>query len=435
MSEEPRDVSADDDLLQRALARELADLGPLMLRQERAEAEDPDAAFAQELRARLTTADAAEPDPTFRRSQRAHLMARERPRRPPHPPGGRRGRVLWAALAAGAVAAVLAIVVIGPPKPRHGAPPVAWTPPALGLADLTRGYPVGPGGGGGGRLAPQQSPLDAFSGPPYTGRLTLSAGRLPVSAATLPAYRLRGPVASAPEVAAMARRLGIHAPVRQAASGSALWLVAADDSPVGLHSLAVSTATGELVYHHAGAPPAPTARAPDRSRVVAVARAWVTGRGWPGTAMPLQSAQPALGDPTMWVIQLGWAGVGPSTTAAGVLWVGPAGQVVEARLWPPVAGSRRIPAATIATAWAALRRGDVPVAMEGPAALAPAGRGTVTRVQVVQALSADAAGALYLVPAYRFSGTGQFDAPQGKAAPAPPASLTATWWAVAPAAR
>jgi hypothetical protein len=83
-----------------------------------------------------------------------------------------------------------------------------------------------------------------------------------------------------------------------------------------------------------------------------------------------------------------------------------------------------------------LRRGDIPLAVTVPGALTGApgnGRGRVRSVEVVQVLTADVNGVLYLVPAYRFAGTAQLQVvPQGGVVPRAE-SVRATWYAVVPA--
>jgi hypothetical protein len=258
----------------------------------------------------------------------------------------------------------------------------------------------------------------------------------------LPAYQLRGPSFDAPHVARLAHLLGIRAQATRAVSAGAIWAVAADGglpSQQPLHSLAISTATGELVYHNTAyqslvRPP----HAQDRASVVAAARAWLTRLGWPGHDMPLQAAAPLPGGAgNAWIVEFGWPHVrGTSTSPAATLLIVPGWHVADARLWPPAARSRRLSARPVSAAWTMLRRGDIPLAVTVRGALTGPlgdGRGIVRSVEVVQVLTADVSGVLYLVPAYRFAGAAQLQVvPQRGAVPrAQP--VRATWYAVVPA--
>jgi hypothetical protein len=263
-----------------ALARELAELGPLMLRQERTEAEMPDPDFVRNLRTRLMDAETALPDPQFARDLRARLTGMGGLRPVAAQRTWRRAAVWAAATAAALVAVVIAVLASRglPLSPGRGTAIVAWAPPAPGTGDLIRGFPFPPvmgggGAGGGGLISPEVSQFDAPWNAPYPGRLRLSAGKLHEGTTNLPAYQLRGPSFDAPHVARLAHLLGIRARATRAVSAGAIWAVAADGglpSQQPLHSLAVSTATGELVYHNtayqalAGPPP----QAQDRARVV-----------------------------------------------------------------------------------------------------------------------------------------------------------------------
>jgi hypothetical protein len=154
--------------------------------------------------------------------------------------------------------------------------------------------------------------------------------------------------------------------------------------------------------------------------------------------MPLQVAAPLPGGASnAWIVDFGWPHVrGASTSPAATLLIVPRWYVAEARLWPPVARSRRLSARPVSAAWTMLRRGDIPLAVTVLGAITGPpgdGRGIVRSVEVVQVLTADVNGILYLVPAYRFAGTAQLQVvPQRGVVPrAPP--VRATWYAVVPA--
>jgi hypothetical protein len=365
----------------------------------------------------------------------------------------RRWAAAWAGLPAAALAMLVAVIIVvlasrgWSLSPGHGTASVAWAPPAPGTGDLIRGFPLPPavgggGAGGGGLISPEVSQFDAPWNAPYPGRLRLTAGRLHGEASALPAYQLRGPSFDAPHVARLAHLLGIRAHATRAVSAGAIWAVAAEGglpSNQPLHSLAVSTATGELVYHNTAYQPlVGPSHARDRASVVAAARAWLTRLGWPGRDMPLQAAAPLPGGASnAWIVDFGWPHVrGTATSPAATLLIVPPWHVADARLWPPVARSRRLSARPVSAAWTMLQRGDIPLAVTVPGAITGPpgdGRGIVRSVEVVQVLTADVNGILYLVPAYRFAGTAQLQVvPQGGVVPrAQP--VRATWYAMVPA--
>jgi hypothetical protein len=436
---------------EQAVARDLAELGPWMRRQERAEAERPNPDFVRDLRARLMAAEPAVPDPQVARDLRTRVTGMDG-LRGAAPQRRWRWAAVWAGLPAAALAALVAVIIVvlasrgWTLSPGRGTASVAWAPPAPGTGDLIRGFPfppgLGGGGGGGGLISPEVSQFDAPWNAPYPGRLRLAAGRLHGEASALPAYQLRGPSFDAPHVARLAHLLGIRARATRAVSAGAIWAVAADGglpSKQPLHSLAVSTATGELVYHNTVYQPlVGPPHAQDKASVAAAARAWLTRLGWPGRDMPLQAA--ALlpgGAPNAWIVDFGWPHVrGTPTSPAATLLIVPRWHVADARLWPPVARSRRLSARPVSAAWTMLQRGDIPLAVTVRGALTGppgGGRGTVRSVEVVQVLTADVNGILYLVPAYRFAGTAQLRVvPQGGVVPrAQP--VRATWYAVVPA--
>jgi hypothetical protein len=350
-----------------------------------------------------------------------------------------RRATVWAGLPAAALAVLVAVIIVvlashgRLPSPVRGTASVAWAPPAPGTGDLIRGFPFPPsvgggGGGGGGLISPEVSQFDAPWNAPYSGRLLLTTGRLHGEASALPAYQLRGPSFDAPHVARLAHLLGIRAHATRAVSAGAIWAVAADGglpSQQPLHNTA---------YQSLVRPP----HAQDRASVVAAARAWLTRLGWPGHDMPLQAAAPLPGGAgNAWIVDFGWPHVrGMSTSPAATLLIVPRWHVADARLWPPVARSRRLSARPVSAAWTMLRRGDIPLAVTVPGAITGPpgdGRGIVRSVEVVQVLTADINGILYLVPAYRFAGTAQLRVvPQGGVVRRAQ-SVRATWYAVVPA--
>ncbi len=409
------------------LERELAELAPLIRRRQRAETEGVDPAFALALERRLLGEQPA---------RSAHT-----PSRSPLFGHGPRWLLRWpTGLGATVLAAAIVVVLL---LPRHHAPapkPVALAPrPAL--TDLTRDYPrFAVGGGGGGMEYPISTPLE-LSGGAYPVPLRLSAAHLPSAPATLPAYRLVPPSSSVPHVRRLAQLLGIAAPVtfwNDAAQivphSRATWIVAASGTPpsrLPLHSVAISLATGELLYHDLRAnPPASQSAQPTRQQAVALARAWLERLGWPGAAMPvLSEAPPTLSGPastaSSLAISLGWPRVGQSDVPAAVLWVAPSGRVAEGLLWPPIAQQRFVATRSIQTAWNLVRTGRAPIALHASVVGGfPSGTGAVRRVSVVQVLVTSHRDQPYLIPAYRFEGAVQLNGGQG----------THAWYALTPAA-
>jgi len=407
-----------------ALARDLLRLGPLLLRREETDAEEPDPAFLAALESRLTTVSVAAPPSPTDDARRGHG---ERPRRWP-----RAG--VWGGLTAAALIAALAVVAVVVVERAPGRAPapsttVAFVVPALSLADLTRGYPQALGGGG--VITPTVSLIDLAPGVPYAGRLRLSVPPLPDGPTILHAYRLTPPSFDLARIGALAARLDIRASVTHTRTGNATWSVVATGglpSSRPLHSVAIAMATGELIYHDTSyAPPARPPPALDAAHPVSVARAWLARVGWPAARMPLQSVGvvPAL-PPGVRAVNLGWADADPAATSAATLWVAPQGQIIEARLWPPVERSRTISARGIAAAAGDVRRGHLPVAVTGvPPLTTAAATGAARGVRVVQALSTGADRRLYLVPTYRFDGAVQLQGfPSGH-----------TWYGLVPATR
>lgn len=441
-----------------ALAHELAELGPLMRRQEQLEAEQPDLAFARDLRARLARADGAEPDPAFASALRDRLVRGGRGPRRPARPAPRRRALAWAGLAAAVLVAVIvvAIALIPPSGGAHRTPnQIAAGPPLPSASDLTRGFPpvpqcCGGGGGGAGPIGPEQSRLgqQTFDTGPYPGRVRISGAIPGRGPATVRAYRLQGPSFDAPRAAALARALGITAPVTRTIYGSARWVEAVDGARdplrATLHSVAISALTGELVYHDERQCPSSSSQ-PRRlhpAGAAALARAWLTRLGWPGARMPVQSVQ--MYGPTLpAVVALGWAGAGPTTTPAALVSLNYCGRVDDAQAWPPIAPTPiAVPVRPLSTFKRALQEGAAPLAVTLDRAVirpfaAGDGSGTVARVDVVHVVTASAAGALYLAPAYRLSGPARVSlhlVAQGSM-PAATVAVAAHWYTLVPASR
>jgi hypothetical protein len=131
----------------------------------------------------------------------------------------------------------------------------------------------------------------------------------------------------------------------------AAWLVASRLGHDPMHSLAESLSTGQIIYHDRRNDVLRNHPKPlSRRRAVTIARHWLVELGWPGHRMPLEgvSGVPDWGPARQ--VTFGWAGVGRAAIPAATLWVTPDGSMIEASVWPQVAGSGTIPARSVATA-------------------------------------------------------------------------------------
>jgi len=429
--------------LDAALARDLLRLGPVILLQEQAEEDEPDPAFLDRLGARLGVAALDAPDPVVLhnpRTPRRHPMQRPR-----------RRAVVWASLLVAVFAVVLVIVVLGPlhtsPRPPVRPAEIAAAQlPQPGVSDLTQDFPMPPGmggGGGGGGLSPIASPLDPPQNAPYPGHLRLTIRMRTSSLLTVPAYRLRGPSFDAPRIAIMAHSLDIRAPATQVMNENVAWFTAVD-TPTGatrsIHSVAIATRTGELLYRDTSYLQQTTALPiHGKADAIAAARTWLTRLGWPAGRMPVLSASVSMDTAAHpWDILLGWSGIGPATTPAARLWVLPRGRVVEARVFPPVAQVYQVIARPLVSVQRLVQQGRTPVAVimiSTPTSTPSDGQGTIDRVEVIQVLTARADGTLYLVPAYRFSGVAQLQITSIVGASRNRVLSRAVWYSLVAAAR
>lgn len=398
------------------LARTLVRLGPVMREQEQAEA-DLDRDFARKLRAHLVLGEELTSDWVQAQNLQGRLL-RERSARPiPGKPG--RQPIVWIGGTTTALMAVIAAVLLA--VLRSQSP--SFSAPYPTQADLLFSFPAPATIIH--RLTPTASLVHPRSGIPYAGHLRLSARRLPQAAPTLKAYRLAAPV----NVVPLGRRLlGIYSPVHQVVAGSAVWSVAADGgypSRRPLHSLAVSRASGELIYHDRRNLALPrSTRALPRSIAVRVARHWLTLLGWPGGRMPLAAVKRVPHMRNVREVEFGWIGVGASATDAATLWVTPNRSVIEAWVWPPVVRGGTVAVRSIKAAWTEVQAGKLPLAVEGVSPTSRAnGRGSVRDTRVVAILSGGRRGAVYLVPTYRFEGTAHL---QG--------ASVHTWYSLVPSA-
>jgi hypothetical protein len=121
----------------------------------------------------------------------------------------------------------------------------------------------------------------------------------------------------------------------------------------------------------------------------------------------------AAGLPKVREVRLGWAGIERTTIPEATLWVSPDRSVIEAWVWPPVAASGSVRVRSAAGAWLDVRSHAAPLVVLGSAAgPGKALKGRLTDVHTVLILVPGRSGAAYLLPAYRFAGTGLVDTRQ-----------------------
>ncbi|HZU11502.1 MAG TPA: hypothetical protein VFB58_01570 [Chloroflexota bacterium] len=381
---------------ERRLADDLRRLAPLMREQESVEG-IVSAGFRQALRDHLVYGEEVAPHPTFARALREHLLA-SRPIAPAAPLLLR--RPVWISAMA-TVIAVLAVLLVSlverPARP-------AFAIPRTTRADLLFNLPTSE------ILVRSMQATVSLIHPrpasPYAGRLSLTAHALPLGPAAVAAYRLGPP----PRVMAQVHRLlHIHAAARRIRIDETDWIVAQDGgghSGRPVHSLAISEATGEVIYHDRRNFQLPHANHPlGAGQAVLAARRWLTRLGWPGRDMPLIGISIVPRAPLLREIALGWRGVRASAIPEATLWVAPNRSVIEAWIWPPVASRTTLGAIPTSEAWDEIRQHAVPVVIAAIGHnLKVPGTGGVAHVSVAEILVTTLHHGAYLVPSYRFSG-------------------------------
>lgn len=399
-----RGIRSDEDA-----EHALTELGPLAHRKEQLEAEVLDPGFRNELRARLVTSatERGLADTSSASALPGWTIWRRR-----WPP--------WAAAAVALAAVLIAAFVLHSRATETRTVAIATPstpllhPPWPAVADLLRAASPSFQGQRGGAPRPELSGFDVQV-PTYGGHLVLSARRLPTEPPFLPAYRLQGPSFDGARTTALARHLGINAPGIQKVSSidHEMWDIAAIGGPGKnrpLDSLAILRHTGELIHHNVPNTPSTHRVAPlNRVRAIALARRWIAGLGWPAAGMPVLTAvpdtqllPPSVGIPFQ--VSFGWPGVRRAAETQATVIVMPNGDVIEARLWPPVQQSGYVATRDVRAAWMMVRTGTVPIAVQGMGAMRAPGTGVLRTLEVIEAL--DTAGQIpYLVPMYRFEGT------------------------------
>lgn len=399
----------------------LTSLAPTVRAQEWAEAQAPAPEFVDRLRRRLT--------------------GRIRRRRRRVPRAVVRGVVLLAVLAILAILIAAAVRYLPFVKKGTVTPPrPVFALPVPRSAELTKSYPTVSLPGAPGPAGYTTSRVALPAGSAYRGRLTLRDGQFPALPSHVAGFRLqaaRNPVSA--EVVTLAGQLGIAgkpATVRGTSpipgTGAATFAVVAQGAQTTagpLHSIAVSTIDGTIVYHNTTYRGAGATAPIQPATAQRVARRWLTTLGWPGNAMGVMNVVPVPGvvpPGRVRAVSFTWPGIARSDLPAAVVWVNSAGRVTEALVFPRQSKQGRIPLRTVASAWRTVQVGRVPIGVTGamPRAAVP-GTGRRTAVSIEHILTSGRGGRLSLVPAYRFSGTVRLRGVTG----------TRQWIALVPAAR
>lgn len=384
------------------LEAELEQLGPFMARQAHAEEVEPNDQFVRTLRNRLTgTAEVTSTVPTER------VPASSRPAR----------RSLWRrwwavgglSLSGAIVAAALLLFINTNKAHSPGAPTtnVAAGVPVPSKSDIYRSYPLPGQYGAGGPPQPYENTLDQPPGAPWKGHLHLNASTLPPGLTATQAYRLQGATFDAPRLGSMAHELGIPGSIQQTTQDGTTWKYVMSRQRSNVHSVAVATNSGELLYHDTAVAPYDfrTHRRPDAADINA-ARTWLSSLGWPGREMSLHSPTSPQEQEADIYVRLDWAGAGLADIPAAILLMGQGHRVAAARVYPPVHAGLTVSTRTFAAAWEVMKTGTVPVAVNRLLDTPPkSGTGTLRKSALIYVLTSNKSGVMYLVPAYRFSGS------------------------------
>jgi hypothetical protein len=126
-------------------------------------------------------------------------------------------------------------------------------------------------------------------------------------------------------------------------------------------------------------------------------------------------------------IGLNWPGVSSADRPGAEIWVTHGGHADEALILPPVQEATSVKPRSIADAWKLVQSGKAPVGVAKSGVVdprhGPNGTGRLESVSVEQVVTFTRSGRIYLVPAYRFTGTVKLQGVPG----------TKTWLALVPA--
>jgi hypothetical protein len=371
---------------------ELEDLGPLMAQQEIAYASEPDPEFIRTLRDRLT--GDAQPVPVLRQPSLLSRIGQWL--------GENRALATGAALVAAALIVVAAGVLRGSSLAPGSSRSLAFAPPTPKTSDITRSYP-GAGGLGAGGIPPVwYSYAQPVAGIAYPGRLVLQ-GQPPAGGPShAAAYRLNGPSFDLPRLRTLAAKLGIHGTPKSVTVGGQTWRYIQEvPGRLQVHSIAINTRTGELVYHDTSVPPVSGGLS---GRQVAAAQRWLRSMGWPSRAMVPRAPTTNGEKLAPWVVQFGWRGTSATVPAAAVV-ANRQGAIVEAFVEPPVERDESVPIVSRGGAWNELRRRGGPIGVDGETAIgAKPGTASLAHSSLTEVLTRGEGGTRYLVPSYQFEG-------------------------------
>lgn len=415
-----------------AFEQQLADLGPVMRRQAQSESQGPDPAFVNRLRAQLVGEQSAARVDAYRAlSAREEAVPSASHRR-------RRSPFVAAGVAVAALAAVLvfATVVSRAPRSRTN---VAFALPTPGRSDLIRVYPLTAGQGGGGSAEPPWLvTAEIPPGGPYRGRLHLTSGPLRFGPVQVPGYQLVAPSHEEQRLRRAMQALGMTGPIKRHTRSDGTWIYAVEahrnaaTTPEPQYaqneqqSIAISLRTGELVYHGSSPGASPVMLALNDAGNVKRARSWMRRLGLSMQPLPLHPAASSQEAQFINTVTLGWRGISSSNVPQAQVAFAANRQIIDAHIWPPIARAESVSARGYAHAWPAIRDGKAPLGVAnivGPPPLP--GSGQLGHIGVLQVLTKDDTGHVYLVPAYRFEGPVAIHGlPNAR-----------TWFAIVPAAR
>jgi hypothetical protein len=150
------------------------------------------------------------------------------------------------------------------------------------------------------------------------------------------------------------------------------------------------------------------------------ARSFLKRLGWPGASMQLLGLSPFPARPGSPLargkqVNLGWPGAPSTDRPAAAMWVAGDGSITEARLLPRKARSGPVSLRPVASAWNAVLAGKalVGVQITGPKPKAP-GSATLSATSLEYIVTTTSSGQMYLVPAYKFTGTARIQGAPGR---------------------
>ena len=422
MSKRGSDISREEDT---QLEKVLLELAPTVLDQEWAEGQEPSETFADTLRARLVDEPRKRGVSLPRLPGTLHL-----PRTP--------RLAIWVVLPAAAAVAVAVIFLLsshpsGSTRPKQVAAASVPTPSA---DDLSKSFPLNAGvGGGGGPPNPSVSKIEYLHGGAYPGRVAISGHPSVTMPPHAAAFVLQRPPAQLSSyVATLAKHLAITGAVKVSHTPEVLdsgrrittyfYVSRGAGTSVSnpIRSVAVSQLDAHVIFHNNATDFQTTPGKPiAASDAVRKARLFLQRMGWPGSSMPVLSVtsfagtRPGSAAARSKQVNLGWPGVASSDRPAATLWVAADGSISEALILPPDAKREIVALRLLQTAWNAVQAGKAPVGVQiiGPKPKAP-GSATLSATSLEYIVTTTSSGQMYLVPAYKFTGTARIQGAPGR---------------------